>query len=348
MPNPKGTTNGWLLLLVSLLGLGAEGVRAQGLASLRVEENFRGTPNGQILARLAGGVSVQIVARQGNWVQVDLEGWMWTRSLQVSRDAAFELVVSEPEGENLRDAPSGTILGRLERGTLLEEVRRVPGWILIRRRGWVWGPSVAEVAGSPTDASPTGATPSDASSTPSSPSVSRPAGFTGVGDVGAVILSAPDGDTLATAAPGAELEVTARQGNWVRVRVEGWIWQPNTPSAQDGSLEPGALSPDDIALDSEAFAGRVISWRLQFISREKAEAVRTDFFEGEPFLLCRFGGDGGQFVYVAIPPDRLSEVEGFVPLEYMTVTARVRTGASALTGTPIVDLLSVTREGGRR
>ena len=314
MPNPKGTTNGWLLLLVSLLGLGAEGVRAQGLASLRVEENFRGTPNGQILARLAGGVSVQIVARQGNWVQVDLEGWMWTRSLQVSRDAAFELVVSEPEGENLRDAPSGTILGRLERGTLLEEVRRVPGWILIRRRG----------------------------------SVSRPAGFTGVGDVGAVILSAPDGDTLATAAPGAELEVTARQGNWVRVRVEGWIWQPNTPSAQDGSLEPGALSPDDIALDSEAFAGRVISWRLQFISREKAEAVRTDFFEGEPFLLCRFGGDGGQFVYVAIPPDRLSEVEGFVPLEYMTVTARVRTGASALTGTPIVDLLSVTREGGRR
>ena len=76
--------------------------------------------------------------------------------------------------------------------------------------------------------------------------------------------------------------------------------------------------------------------------------MRTDFFEGEPFLLCRFGGDGGQFVYVAVPPDRLSEVKGFVPLEYMTVTARVRTGASVLTGTPIVDLLSVEREGGRR
>ena len=107
MPNPKGTTNGWLLLLVSLLGLGAEGVRAQGLASLRVEENFRGTPNGQILARLAGGVSVQIVARQGNWVQVDLEGWMWTRSLQVSRDAAFELVVSEPEEKTSGTRPRG-------------------------------------------------------------------------------------------------------------------------------------------------------------------------------------------------------------------------------------------------
>jgi len=129
--------------------------------------------------------------------------------------------------------------------------------------------------------------------------------------------------------------------------VEGWIWQPDTPTSDDGSGEPGVLSPADVAVEPEAFAGRVISWRLQFISQERAEAVRTDFFEGEAFLLCRFGGEGGQFVYVAVPPDRLAEVEGFVPLEYMTVTARVRTGASVLTGTPIVDLLSFERERGR-
>ncbi|MCH7532188.1 MAG: hypothetical protein IIB36_10600 [Gemmatimonadetes bacterium] len=337
MPSQRGTTHGWFVLLVSLLLLGAEGVHAQGTARLRAEENFRRTPNGEVIARLNGGVRMQIVGRRGNWVQVDLEGWMWTRSLQVSTDAAFELVVSEPEGENLRDTPSGTILGRLRRGTLLEEVRRVPGWILIRRRGWVWGPSVAEVADVPTPVSPT-------SPTPSPPSTSRPVGFLDVGANGAVILAAPDGDTLARAAPRAQLEVTARQGNWVRVRVEGWIWQPDTPTSEDGSDEPAVLSPDDVAVDPDAFAGRVVSWRLQFISQEKAEAVRTDFFEGEPFLLCRFGGEGGQFVYVAVPPDRLAEVEGLVPLEFLTVTARVRTGASVLTGTPIVDLLSVERE----
>ena len=163
-----------------------------------------------------------------------------------------------------------------------------------------------------------------------------------------MILTAPDGDTLARAVPRAELEVTARQGSWVRVRVEGWIWQPDMPTSVVGSDEPGILSPDDVAVDPEAFAGRVISWRLQFISQERAEAVRTDFFEGEPFLLCRYAGDGGQFVYVAVPPDRLAEVGGLVPLEYLTVTARVRTGASVLTGTPIVDLLSVERERRRR
>jgi len=116
------------------------------------------------------------------------------------------------------------------------------------------------------------------------------------------------------------------------------------PTSVDGPDASRALSPNDVAVDPEAFAGRVISWRLQFISHEKAETVRTDFFEGEPFLLCRYGGDGGQFVYVAVPPDRLAEVEGFAPLEYLTVTARVRTGASVLTGTPIVDLLNVERE----
>ena len=344
MASQKGSTHRWSLLLVSLLLLGAEGVHAQGTARLRTDENFRRTPNGEVIARLNGGAPIQIVERRDNWLQVDLEGWMWTRSLQVSSDAAFELVVSEPEGENLRDAPSGRILGRLARGALLEEVRRVPGWILIRRRGWVWGASVADVAGVPTRASSAGSTPS----APSPPPTSRPGGFTDVGANGAVILTAPDGDTLARAAPRAELEVTARQGNWVRVRVEGWIWQPDAPTSADGSDEPGVLSPDDVAVEPEAFAGRVVSWRLQFISQEIAEAVRTDFFEGEPFLLCRYGGDGGQFVYVAVPPDRMAEVEGFVPLEFLTVTARVRTGASVLTGTPIVDLLRIERERGRR
>jgi hypothetical protein len=333
--------HGWFLPAVLLLLLCVEAVDGQATARFRAEENFRRTPNGEIIARLIGGVTIQIVNRQGGWVQADLKGWVWTRSLQVSADAAFDLVVAEPEGENLRDAPSGTVLGRLERGTLLEEVRRVAGWILIRRRGWVWGASIAEVAGPPPVASPT-------SQALSPPSTSRPVGFTDVGAAGAVILTAPDGDTLARVVPRSELEVIARQGRWVRVRVEGWIWQPDTPGSVDGSDTPGVLSPDDVAVEPDRFAGRVISWRLQFISQEKAEAVRTDFFEGEPFLLCRYGGDGGQFVYVAVPPDRLAEMEGFVPLEYVTVTARVRTGASVLTGTPIVDLLSIERERGRR
>jgi hypothetical protein len=87
----------------------------------------------------------------------------------------------------------------------------------------------------------------------------------------------------------------------------------------------------------------VVSWELQFISLEHAEKVRTDFFEGEPFLLTRYGGADGPFVYVAIPADRAGEMEGLVPLERLRVTGRVRTGASSLTGTPIIDLVALER-----
>jgi hypothetical protein len=103
------------------------------------------------------------------------------------------------------------------------------------------------------------------------------------------------------------------------------------------------VEPTQMAEDPEAHAGRVVQWSLVFISLERAEEVRTDFFEGEPFLLTRFGNGDGPFVYVAVPPDHLEEVQGLVPLERVEVTGRVRTGASALTGVPIIDLVSVER-----
>jgi hypothetical protein len=162
---------------------------------------------------------------------------------------------------------------------------------------------------------------------------------------GGPILSAPDGDTLGTAAPSGDLEVLRREGNWARVRLEGWMWMPvaadSDPDVPDEA--PSALEPEQLRAEPDAHAGRVVSWSVQFISLERAESVRTDFFEGEPFLLTRFGGPDGPFVYVAVPTDRLSEVEGLVPLERIDVTGRVRTGASVLTGAPIIDLISLTR-----
>jgi hypothetical protein len=112
------------------------------------------------------------------------------------------------------------------------------------------------------------------------------------------------------------------------------------PAATDAA---STLVPDDLTREPAASVGRVISWSLQFISLERAEEIRTDFRRGEPFLLTRYGGAEGPFVYVAVPPERLAEMQGLVPLERISVTARVRTGASSFTGTPIVDLLSLER-----
>lgn len=334
MPRCRRTSSGSYLLLAALLTSAPTPAAAQSTARVRVEENFRRAPNDVVLARLNPGVGLQVVDREGDWLEVDVEGWVWLNSLRTS-DTELDLAVSVAEGENLRDAPQGTILGHLEEGALLEELGREPGWAHVRRRGWIWSASVTESA-----AAAAAAAPPPPAARAAAPTARRPAGFARVAD--APILTAPDGDTLAVASPRADLQVVEREGSWARVRVEGWVWLPTTgQAATDG--EPSALEPDDLTRDPTAHVGRVVAWALQFISLESAEEIRTDFRRGEPFMLARFGGPEGPFVYVAVPPELEADVEGLVPLERIAVTARVRTGASALTGTPIVDLLSLER-----
>jgi len=338
MPHPHGSARriAWLIagatLLLPWVGF------AQSTVRVRAEENFRNAPNGDVIAVLDAGMPLAVVRRQGDWLEANLEGWVWMRSLRARDSGSFDVIVSVSEGENLRDAPAGNVVGHLEEGTLLNEVERAPGWIHVRRRGWIWAASTVETATAPGETAP--APPA----VPDPPAARNPGGFTRVSQRAAPILTAPDGDTLAVTAPGAEIEVTARRGNWVRVRIDGWMWQPATASTgAQAPEETTPLDPEQLSRDPDGHRGRVVSWTLQFISLERAEAVRTDFFEGEPFLLTRFGGSEGPFVYVAVPPERLEQVEGLVPLERISVTGRIRTGASTLTGTPIVDLLGLER-----
>jgi hypothetical protein len=315
-----------------------EGVQAQNLATVRVEENLRAEPQGVIIGRLLPGSTLSVLQLQGQWAQVDLLGWIWTRSVQVTDRPGFDLAVSVAPHENLRAEPSGEILAHLGEGALLESLEDIPGWTRVRRVAWVWVPSldVAEVAG------------------PSSGPGSRGSAGGGVGQGwwrsgprGAPVLSGPDGDTLAQARPDIELQLLAREGNWVRVRLEGWSWAPL--GEQSDSVESDTLlevTPDEVMQDPESYRGQVVSWDLQFISHEEAERVRTDFYEGEPFLLTRSTAQGRAFVYVAVPPERRVEVEGLIPLERIRVVGRIRTGAAALTGNPILDLLEFTRISG--
>lgn len=327
-----------LALIAGLLGAAPSPSCSQTGIRVRVEENFRREPNGVVLARLASGTPLRVITREGNWTRVELQGWVWIPSLRASDDVDFDLVVSVAGGENLRAAPAGQILARLAEGALLDEIDRDASWARVSRHGWVWSASL-ESAADGADSGPM-IQPAQPGSSSASPSRS-PSGFVNVGPAGGAILTAPDGDTLAVVSALSDVEVLRREANWVRVRVEGWIWMPGLGEAVGDT--PSALEPADLVASPSGYRGRVVSWTIQFISLERAEAVRTDFFEGEPFLLARFGGPDGPFVYVAVPPERLTDVEGLVPLERISITARVRTGASALTDTPIVELLSIER-----
>ena len=108
----------------------------------------------------------------------------------------------------------------------------------------------------------------------------------------------------------------------------------------------GSPSLEAVVANPTAYDGRIVTWTLQFVSLEAAEAIRTDFYEGEPFLLTRpTDGRNTRFVYVAVPPESLGQAGGLTPLEEITVVGRLRTGSSSLTGSPVLDLVELRRGG---
>jgi hypothetical protein len=338
-----------LPVLLAAASLLTPGLDAQE-AVVRAGENLRAEPNGTILGRLEAGTGMRVQQRDGNWTRVVLEGYVWERSLQIQREGGFDLVVAVDGGENLREEPQGRVAARLDRGTRLQELERVPGWIRVRRVAWVWSPSLdfRDQAGAPAEARPPGVTGRDGvrdASPADAPSPARDRWVRTPAEAPA-ILSAPDGDTLGRAEGGTELRVLAREGNWARVQLEGWVWLPGADPAMEVDVPViEGLHPRDLMQDPDRYRGRVVELEVQFISVERAERVRTDFYEGEPYLLTRSVDGERTFVYVAIPRDGLEELSRFTPLERLRVVGRVRSGASGLTGNPILDLMEVSRAG---
>ena len=127
----------WVVCILCPLFAVGELVEGQS-ATLTTEENFRAQQNGTVLGQLRAGMSLEVLELTDDWVQFDLDGWVWTQSLQVANRGTFDLVVSVEGGENIRGGPGGEVLGHLEQGTLLETVERGSGWARVRRRAWVW------------------------------------------------------------------------------------------------------------------------------------------------------------------------------------------------------------------
>ncbi|MFV2006475.1 MAG: hypothetical protein ACC667_03470 [Longimicrobiales bacterium] len=290
------------------------------------EENIRAGPNGIVLGQVRENIGVEVLAEDGRWVRIRLQGWVWSRSLQAIDRDGFDLVVSAEDGENIRGAPAGDVIGWLEKGMLLVQIESSTGWRRVEREVWIWKASL--------DFPEADETTSDA----------ERAEWVRTGPAGGTILSGPDGDTLAKAHPGTDVRILAREGNWARVRVEGWTWIPDLPTGED--VDSGVLtevSIEEVVSNPGRYRGRAVQWDLQFISLERAEKIRTDFYEGEPFLLTRGGEEGTRFVYVAVPPDMMPLVDGLLPLERVRVVGRLRLGAAALTGSPIIDLMELVR-----
>ena len=158
------------------------------------------------------------------------------------------------------------------------------------------------------------------------------------------LRSEPAGSVTGLLLEGFLVDRLEERGDWSRIRRSGWVREAALGATDADGGEAGILagvSAADLRANPDDHAGARLRWTVRFLSLERAEPERIDFYEGEPFLLARAPDPGDGLVYIAVPPDLLAAAEKLRPLQTLDVLVKVRTGRSALLRVPILDLLEL-------
>ena len=299
-------------------------------------------PGGTVIATVPAGTEVRVRQRQGAVSRITLEGFIH-RDLLGGRRDSFAVSVRAPSGARLRASPGerARSLAMLRDGMGLTRVSRAGDWVRVRRTVWIASSRLARTAEPPVREQAAGSV-----ETRQEPTVLRapdpPAGNALTPTRAASIRLAPEGDSIGDVRTGATLVPLAREREWVRVRVEGWVRENELRSVD--SMIQTRLSAADLRADPEGTRGVMVRWNVQVLSPiQRADPLRRELAENEPYLIARGPDNESALLYLAIPPSLLDAVSSITPLTGVVITARVRTGRSAPVGVPILDLVSIVR-----
>jgi hypothetical protein len=339
-----------LLVAASLLAP-ARDLSAQGRTRYRVTADniwFYSDVAGRRIARLASGAVVASTgATRNEWVQVSLDGWIFSTSVGPSDRPDFDLLVTRSPNENLRAAPAGPLVAELARGFGLKRAAPADSggrWLHVARDGWVQRSALAPVADvvatRSTDSTPAGdgrdeSTPARDGDPPVDSTRAQPTRMT-------TLYRAPDGPEAGTLAAEIPLRVLSRNGEWTRVQFEGWVKGGELQVAPAGVLI--GVTAAELRAEPQRYLNQLLRWRLEFIAIQKADELRPDIPAGSSYVLARGPLPERGFVYVIVPDIKLPAFRTLTPLSTMQITARVRNGRSRYLGNPVVELVSL--EGG--
>jgi hypothetical protein len=315
---------------------------AQEEQALTAPASLHREPEGTPLVSLPAGVEVEAGRAEGGWHQATVEGWIYTPSTDRTRRDGFDLVVTPGDGENLRSAPNGPVVGRVREGTLLKRVGQRGKWSRVRRKGWIPRKAIAQPAARTRQAAAAAQTPAPKPRAPSvqPPTVAAPTGPDRIQTSREITLgAAPAGGTLGTLGSGTPARVLARSGDLVKVQVEGWI-PADAVAPTDGGAMVG-VSAAEVRAEPDRFVGQTLEWRLQLIAVQRADELRAEMPPGQPYLLTRGPLPEPGFVYVSIPADRMAEFQALPPLHEVVLRVAVRAARSKFLTTPVTELVSV-------
>ena len=339
------------LFLILLAGVAGPLV-GQDTKQVRRSSAFRKDPGGAELGMLEPGSRVATGRTQGNWIAVTLDGWVYSPSVARTSRGGFDLVVSADGGENLRAAPNGAKVARLSRGALLDRRTTQGRWIRVRREGWALKSAFAAPAAQPAPAQTAGRQDGRTAGEGQGGQDGQRRAETGrtgnseservVAGTNALLSGEPGGTAVATLADGAEGEVVARSGEWVKVRIEGWVAASDIRSGEGGPRR--GVSAAEVRAQPERWLGQTLEWRLQLVAVRKADALRPELPEGRDYLLARGPLPESGFVYVVIPPAQADRFKAMPPLSELTVRGVLRAASTRWLPNPVLDLVEVVGE----
>ncbi|MGH7624063.1 MAG: hypothetical protein ACREOJ_01945 [Gemmatimonadaceae bacterium] len=312
--------------------------------TIRTATDLRNAPDGGVVAELRSGTPVAREHARGAWTEITLDGYLHT---SVVRGKRQEYPISAADGATLRATPSrsGTPLARLREGMGLHRVSTTGEWVHVRRTAWVrtsaLGGAQTTVAARTTRASAPDSVVSDSGSGALDSADTAPAAAFAL-EHRAALRIAPDGATLATLDSSTHVTTLARDRQWVRVRVEGWVQAADLVPADTSVLT--AVSAADLRSDPDRYRGRTVRWHVQKIALQSADPLRKGMAPDEPYLLARGPGAENALLYLALPPSLVDQARRIDPLASMLITARVRFGRSDPSGVPLLDVLTMSQQ----
>lgn len=330
------------LLLTAAAGDAQERLRVSS------ETSFRKTATGVVLGTLAKGFDLTARRSSGGWVEFRLEGWIFTSSTARVDREGFDLSVKNRE--NLRAAPNGDLLARVNAGALLDRQEERGAWTRVQRDVWVQRSALQTPTR--TVATPRPA-PRDTARTTRRDTARTPPAGVGAGISGPVapgnmlqaasttaLQATPEGPAIGSLQPGASARVLSRSGGWVRVQVEAWVKEEDTRASVDSGALKGVTAAE-VRANPGRYVGKAVDWRLQFLAVQKADELRPEIPEGRYYLLTRGPLPESGFVYVIIPQDQVDRFRALTPLQEVAVRGTIKAATSRYLPNPVLELISM-------